>query len=99
MPTILSFVLSRKIEFDEKQIETFLSNYKYFSGQSSNLFSLLEDSKNHYRTEIISVCNADLAKIIYLGFGKPEFFNAHTFTWYKVHYLTYSSIFEASGFY
>ena len=60
LPTILSFVLSRKIEFDEKQIETFLSNYKYFSGQSSSLLLLIEDSKNHYRVEIISVCNAEI---------------------------------------
>ena len=33
----------------------FLSNYKYFSCQSSCLFLLLEVCKNHYRKESISV--------------------------------------------
>ena len=34
---------------------TFLSNYKYFSCQSSCLLLLLEVCKNHYRKENISV--------------------------------------------
>ena len=34
---------------------TFLSNYKYFSCQSSCLLLLLEICKNHYRKENISV--------------------------------------------
>ena len=34
---------------------TFLSNYKYFSCQSSCLLLLLEVCKNHYRKEKISV--------------------------------------------
>ena len=48
---------------------------------------------------LLNSFKTDLAKIIYLGFGKSEFFNVHTFTWYKVRYFTYSSIFGASGFY
>ena len=38
---------------------TFLSNYKYFSCQSSCLLLLLEVCKNHYKKENISVGGSD----------------------------------------
>ena len=38
---------------------TFLSNYKYFSCQSSCLLLLLQDCKNHYRKENIGVGSSE----------------------------------------
>ena len=38
---------------------TFISNYKYFSCQSSCLLLLLEVCKNHYQREDISVSGSE----------------------------------------
>ena len=82
--------------------ETFLSNYDYFSCQSSSFLLFLEVFKNHYQKENISVygcdqvedvlmfmlnsCKTDLDKLIYVDFGKPEFLNINIFNWYEALY-------------
>ena len=90
---------------------TFLSNYKYFSCQSSRLLLLLV-RKNHYRKENISVGGSkqgrdtlflnsfkrDLDKRIYITLGVYEFLNIHIFNWDKALYSASSSTFRDLDF-
>ena len=89
---------------------TFLSNYKYFSCQSSCLLLLLEVCKNHYRKENISVGGSKqgrdplfwihlretFLKVFILGVY--EFLNIHILNWYKALYSASNSTFRHLDF-
>ena len=85
---------------------TFLSNYKYFSCQSSCPLLLLDVCRNQYRRESTSVggieqrrnalflnsFKGDLARVIWITLDVSEFFNIRIFSWYK-------ALYSASWFY
>ena len=97
--------LIKKIKFHLS--ETFPSTYIYFgSYQLSSLLLLLEVSKNHYEKKNISVGGSEkhrftfsisfktnFAKLIWVDFGKSEFWNIHFFNWYNAVYSPFDSIF------
>ena len=55
---------------------------------------VVNNTELHYSNS----CKTDLAKLIWVDFGKSEFLNIHIFNWYKTLYLARRNIFRHLDF-